>query len=100
MRLLPAETQIEGRWLTLAGKTIADDNCSRINYLLAKELTRVAATSDGWFILYRDNFDNRLWELTYPQSELHGGGPPRLCNLTPDEAAAKYVLDIKPNAES
>lgn len=32
----------------------------------------------NWTIEYRDRPDGSLWIMDYPQSELHGGGPPRL----------------------
>ena len=47
-------------------------------------------TKPDGIALYRDPNDNRLWELIYPQSEMHGGGPPELRNLTFNEARQKY----------
>ncbi len=43
-------------------------------------------------MLYRDPADNRLWELSYPNSALHGGGPPMLRNCTLLEFKLKYGL--------
>jgi hypothetical protein len=40
--------------------------------------------------LYRDPVTGRLWELTWPQSDLHGGGPPRLRLVQADEVRPKY----------
>jgi hypothetical protein len=31
-----------------------------------------------------------LWELTYPQSYLHGGGPPALYKIDENEAHKKF----------
>jgi hypothetical protein len=39
--------------------------------------------------LYRAPDDGRYWEWTYPQSEMHGGGPPQLKYLTYQEASKK-----------
>ena len=41
-------------------------------------LTKVVVDLSGWEILYRCVGDGTFWLKTYPQSELHGGGPPRL----------------------
>jgi len=56
------------------------------------DLAKVAITESGWETLYRDPRDLRLWELTYPQSEMHRGGPPmlRCLCLSLEEAKAKY----------
>ena len=34
----------------------------------------------------------RFWERTYPQGELHGGGPPALTHIPSDAATIKYRL--------
>jgi hypothetical protein len=41
-------------------------------------------------VLYRDPQDGRLWELTYPHSDWHGGEPPDLRHISSGEAASKY----------
>jgi hypothetical protein len=51
---------------------------TRIQQLIRDELVKIAKDSSGWRVLYRDPKDSRLWELSYPQSELHGGGPSKL----------------------
>jgi hypothetical protein len=90
MRLLPHETEIHGQWIYGDGPPRADSNCERVTFLTARVLVRVGVTDDGWETLYRDPSDNRLWERTYLQSELHGGGPPTLRHLRDDEARTKY----------
>lgn len=32
----------------------------------------------GWDTLYRDPASGELWEIIYPKSEMHGGGPREL----------------------
>ena len=55
---------------------------------------RIAALeriADGnWTILYRDPSSGELWELFFPQGEMHGGGPRYLRQLSTDEAAKSY----------
>jgi hypothetical protein len=87
------ETRIVGRWEERNGALVPDDTCRRIDEILASgQLTEVARAEDGWSILYRDVRDGRYWELTYPQSELPGGGPPALINLSEEEARNHFGL--------
>jgi hypothetical protein len=62
----------------------------RIEWLTRHKLQRLANDFSGWNILFRDLRDGRLWELTFPQSEMHGGGPKRLHVISADEASARY----------
>lgn len=68
----------------------ADENCRRIEELTQVYLHEVARDESGWDVLYIDSADGRFWELTYPDSESHGGGPPRLAWLSRDQAKEKY----------
>jgi len=87
----PTETRLVGIWGTLVdGKPVADPITTRINMLISDVLVRVGSTDDGWTILYKDPEDGRYWELTYPQSEYHGGGPPMLTWLSEQEVKEKY----------
>ena len=88
----PDEDVIEGRWLVVDGKVVADDAASRIERLVSTHLAVVAVSEDGWSKLFRDPKDGRLWEHTYPQSEMHGGGPPRLETLSDEKARLRYSL--------
>lgn len=88
--LHPDETLLEGRWCADGGKIEADSTALRIGHLVRDHLDRLAASADGWSILYRDRIDGRLWELTYPQSEMHGGGPPRLETIDPKVARVRF----------
>ncbi|HZN02224.1 MAG TPA: Imm27 family immunity protein [Candidatus Polarisedimenticolia bacterium] len=84
------ETEIRGKWNMIGGKVEADDQCLRIEDLVTQHLREVGRDATGWDRLFIDPQDGRYWELTYPESELHGGGPPRLRNLQELEARAKY----------
>lgn len=68
--------------------------CERIDWLLNNVLKifGFSEESGGWDKLYRDPADGRFWLVTYPFSEMHGGGPPTLTNLslTEDEARARF----------
>lgn len=93
LQLLPQETLLVGRWFEKNGQVVADETCKRIDALIASYLEQVAMSAYGaWEVLYRDPSDGRYWERTYPQGDLHGGGPPQLKYITFEEAKAKYQV--------
>jgi hypothetical protein len=59
----------------------AKGDAERIDRLLTLELIKVANGADGWSQLYQHRSTGKFWELDYPESELHGGGPRRLREL-------------------
>jgi hypothetical protein len=93
MRIKPEEIEIVGGWVLRDGRMHKDEVSNRIEMILASELQKLATSQDGWERLYRDPNDERLWELTYPQSEMQGGGPRALIVNSPEAAAQKYHLD-------
>lgn len=90
MTLTSHEHLLQGQWGSVDGRLVADQTCERIAELIRSHLTEVARDASGWDVLYRAPDDGRLWELTYPQSHLHGGGPPQLRHLDENEARTKY----------
>jgi hypothetical protein len=88
--LQPAEECLIGTWLDRGGRIEGDFTYDRIQWLLAERLERVATDASGWDTLWRDGRDGPLWELSYPQSHLHGGGPPELILLTREAGRVKY----------
>jgi Immunity protein 27 len=87
----PDETVLTGRWLPNGqGGYVDDDTCRRIDRLVHTQLNELGRDASGWDVLYRDSNDGRLWELIFPHSELHGGGPPQIRCLTVDQARQKY----------
>lgn len=86
--------QIVGKWELVNGILVADTNCQRIHQLISKELQKVMVSGDGWRVLYQDPDDSRYWELTYPESHLHGGGPPVLTCLSNHEVMERYTLEV------
>jgi Immunity protein 27 len=88
--LSPDETDLVGAWLEVGGGIVGDVNCDRIRWLVQERLEPLATNASGWDKLLRDPRDGRLWELTYPQSNLHGGGPPRLALIAQENAKRKY----------
>ena len=94
-KISPDETELTGAWAQEpSGRVVADDVCQRIEWLTANVLQQVAFSKDfgAWETLFRDPSDGRLWERTYPEGHLQGGGPPRLRVIDVDHARAKYGL--------
>jgi hypothetical protein len=95
MKLKPEETILTGRWLLDGDVVRGDVACERIEWLTKNELQRLASSPQwgDWEILFVDPTDGRYWELTYPQGEMQGGGPPQLQVLSEIDAHRKYPLD-------
>lgn len=91
------ETNLIGKLNFVDGQIIGDEACERIEYLASNVLKEVGRDATGWDILYRDPQDNRYWELIYPQSHMHGGGPPQLRCLPLVEAKVKYGNAVAEN---
>jgi hypothetical protein len=90
IQLQPEEHVLVGKWEFRGGRVVPDTTAERINQLVAEQLVKVAASTDGWSELFIDPNDRRLWELSYPDSGQHGGGPPLLRLLRPDEASQRF----------
>ncbi len=86
----PRERALVGKWIVQGVAPEADETSRRIDSLIANHLIEVARSKDGWSRLFRDPSDGRLWECTYPQSDLHGGGPPALLCINSAHAQDVY----------
>jgi len=90
MMIRSDETEIRGRWKQSGLKVVEDANSQRIEALVSSYLRALGQGESGWSTLFVDPNDGRYWELTYPDSDSHGGGPPMLRNLSGDAARQKY----------
>jgi len=92
MTLKSYETELIGNWINGGAGFVGDAVELRINKLIASDLEKVAVSPEtgAWETLYRDPNDRRYWELTYPRSEMLGGGPKRLANISDSAARSKY----------
>ena len=86
----PDETAIVGGWIVREGQVQRDEVCQRIHALTEGYLEKLGTDHTGWETLYKDPGDGRLWERSYPQSEMHGGGPPTLRAVDFEKVAEKY----------
>jgi immunity protein 27 of polymorphic toxin system len=90
VKLADDETELVGQWLVKGPKITADAICARIEGLISGHLVSLGADESCWDALYRDPDTGQLWELSWPQSSLHGGGPPRLRLVLADDVRPKY----------
>jgi hypothetical protein len=91
-KLGASETELVGSWIKADSGLVGDAIEQRIGWLIGNYLRKVAITSDGWDVLYRDPNDGRYWELTFPRGPIQGSGPRRLTNITEADARRKYAL--------
>jgi len=89
-RLSPNETLLEGQWLNTDDQIVSNEACARIEWLTTDILKLVRVDRSTWLKLYQDPLDKRYWLLYYPQTELHGGGPPSLMAITYEEADLRF----------
>ena len=88
------ETRLVGCWIEKDGSVVQDALCKRIQWLTDSYLEQVAVDGDNWSALYRNPDDDSYWELTYPQSQRHGGGPPALQRVPKGDAFKRYGIRI------
>lgn len=93
MELSANENELVGQWIFENGKVINDPVADRIGWLIKNKLKKIGVASGGWEALFIDPGSGRLWERSFPNSGLHGGGPPSLTSITKEDAVKKY--DIK-----
>lgn len=74
------EKELIGKWVFKEGKVVADSNCELIESMINNDLTEIEISEDGWTKRYQ-HLNGSVWELTYPESHLHGGGPPKLTRI-------------------
>ena len=85
---------LTGQWVVRNDAVVGDDICAEIEALISAHLDKVCCDESGWFTLYRDRRDGQLWERSYPQGHMHGGGPPQLANVSIVEARLRYGAEV------
>jgi hypothetical protein len=90
-----SEKIIKGNWIMIGDKIVEDESCQRIEYLTKHVLIKIGVSKSGWEKLYYDKSTKSYWELSYPDSHMHGGGPPQLALKDDFETLKeKYNLDL------
>ena len=81
---------IKGNWVKIDGKIMGDSNCEIIDNMIENDLEKVGDREEGWITLFKEKLTNKFWERIYPDSHMHGGGPPQLELLSKNEVMDKY----------
>jgi hypothetical protein len=92
MKIDPKEKELHGSIILREGELTFDDINKRISELINSHLIFVKTDKSGWSKLYIDPDDSRYWELTFPESEIQGGGAYSLSNISQKEAQVKYEI--------
>lgn len=69
---------------------------------MAKRLRELAKDDYWWTTLFIDDRTGELWRMWFPQSEMHGGGPPSLEPISNEEARRQFLVepgDLEPGSE-
>jgi hypothetical protein len=90
--LNPIENDLTVKLIRVGNHLEGDATAERIQWLTSGILEKIAFSKEAgaWETLFKDKNDGRYWERTYPQSGMHGGGPPRLWCISEEEARKKY----------
>ena len=59
-----------------------------------ENLVQVVVDQVGWKILHRNPATGEYWKEFFPQSEMHGGGPPVFVKIPRDEASREFKIDL------
>ena len=70
-----APKELREIWVKRGDEVVDEGDAATIEDWLANKLDKLAITDGGWRSLYRHKETGRFWELTYPHSSWHGGGP-------------------------
>lgn len=74
--------------------------CEKINFIHGAEakiyasshLQEISVNFSTWETLYQCPVTKRFWKEYFPYPEAHGGGPPELIQITPEQAEKDFDL--------
>jgi len=93
-RLRSNEECIVGGWEVVDGVTVEDYNTRRVFYVTSNLLHVIGEDPSAWRTLYQDKSDGRYWQLSYDNSDTHGGGTPLLRCISRLEAMKKHGIEL------
>jgi hypothetical protein len=60
--------------------------------LARKNLIQVAVDDVNWKVLYRNAVTGDYWKEFFPDSGMHGGGPPAFVKISKEEARREFKI--------
>ncbi|MDZ7679051.1 MAG: Imm27 family immunity protein [Acidimicrobiales bacterium] len=60
---------------------------------MAKHLRELVNDDLRWITVFIDDKTGQLWRMSFPHSEMHGGGPPLLEPVTREEVLQEFLVD-------
>jgi hypothetical protein len=60
-----------------------------------KNLVQVVVDDVNWNVLHRNPETGEYWKEFFPQSEMHGGGPPVFIKISEEEAKREFKIELK-----
>jgi hypothetical protein len=83
--------ELVGNWIVGPfGRVTRDDAEQRIWDAVHNRLRKIGVRGGGWTTLYQDPFDKTFFELSFPQGEMHGGGPAKLTRIDIEQVHEFY----------
>lgn len=86
--------ELNDTWEFQNGQMRAVGEAGAIDSLLKDKFVEVR--KGNWAVLYRHKETGEFWDLTYPQGEMHGGGPRRLRVVSNPDNWIPYPVDAPP----
>lgn len=60
-----------------------------------KNFVQVVVDDVNWTVLHRDRMTGEYWKEFFPQSELHGGGPPVFEKISKADAMREFRCELE-----
>jgi hypothetical protein len=60
-----------------------------------RNLVQVVVDDVNWKVLHRNPATGQYWKEFFPQSEMHGGGPPVFVKISEEEAKREFKIEPK-----
>jgi hypothetical protein len=60
-----------------------------------KNLIQVVVDDVEWKVLHRNPATGEYWKEFFPQSEMHGGGPPVFVKISEEEAKREFKVESR-----
>ena len=60
-----------------------------------RNLVQVVVDDINWKVLHRNPTTGEYWKEFFPQSGMHGGGPPVFVKISEEEAKREFKIELK-----